>query len=235
MLHLAMAIGVLLSLAGASGSARAEEKPLWELGLGVAPLSFPAYRGSEKQNIHVLPLPYVVYRGDRLQVDRQGIRGLLFGVDRVNLKLSFSGSVPVESDDSGARRGMPDLDPTFEVGPVLEILLARDQTGREIHFKVPARAIIATDFTSIGYEGFLFHPHFNANAPKVFGGWNFGLSLGPLFATREYHDYYYGVDPEFATSSRPVYSATGGLQRQRRYFQYQSTFQTLLGGWVPPL
>jgi outer membrane scaffolding protein for murein synthesis (MipA/OmpV family) len=40
--------------------------------------------------------------------------------------------------------------------------------------------------------------------------WNVGMQAGPLFASREYHDYFYGVAPEFATPERPAFEATSG-------------------------
>ena len=51
--------------------AHAEPLPLWELGAGAAVVSFPDYRGSDRQRSYLLPLPYVVYRGDVLQIDRE--------------------------------------------------------------------------------------------------------------------------------------------------------------------
>jgi outer membrane scaffolding protein for murein synthesis (MipA/OmpV family) len=44
----------------------------------------------------------------------------------------------------------------------------------------------------------------------VFGGWDAGLSLGPLFGNGKYHAYYYSVDPQYATATRPAYRASGG-------------------------
>ena len=40
--------------------------------------------------------------------------------------------------------------------------------------------------------------------------WNLGVQAGPLYATREYHQYFYSVDPQFATPERPAYAAGGG-------------------------
>ena len=65
--HLALA----LLAGGASLSASAaEEKPLWEAGVGVATVSFPAYRGSDQRQAFVLPTPYFVYRGEFLKADK---------------------------------------------------------------------------------------------------------------------------------------------------------------------
>lgn len=65
----------------------AEEKPLWELGLGVAALSFPAYRGSDQSSSLLLPAPYFVYRGEFLKADRNGVRGQLFESERIDLSI----------------------------------------------------------------------------------------------------------------------------------------------------
>ena len=36
----------------------AEEKPLWEAGLGIGAMVFPDYRGSDQVNAYPIPLPY---------------------------------------------------------------------------------------------------------------------------------------------------------------------------------
>ncbi|MFZ1980807.1 MAG: hypothetical protein WAU61_05820, partial [Smithella sp.] len=45
------------------GSEICEEKPLWELGVGLGLLQMPDYRGSDENRLYVLPYPYVIYRG----------------------------------------------------------------------------------------------------------------------------------------------------------------------------
>ena len=37
-----------------------------------------------------------------------------------------------------------------------------------------------------------------------------GFSAGPLYATQTFHQYFYGVAPQFATPERPAYEARGG-------------------------
>ena len=58
--------------------AAAAEKPLWELGAGLAALQLPDYRGSDKNRFYLLPYPYFIYRGDIVQVDRERISGKIF-------------------------------------------------------------------------------------------------------------------------------------------------------------
>lgn len=191
----------------------AAEKPLWELGAGVGILQMPDYRGSDKNRLYVLPYPYFIYRGDVLKVDRERISGRLFKTDRVILDFSFFGQVPVKSSDNDARRGMPDLDPTFETGPSLNItLLDNRQADVKLNLTLPIRAGFSTDFYSLRHEGWIFAPRLvfqkNDLIPKT--GLNLGVSLGPIFADSGYHHYYYSVEPAYATDSRPAYSASGG-------------------------
>lgn len=186
----------------------AEQHPLWEVGAGAAVVSFPDYRGADKQRSYVLPIPYFVYRGDVIQVDRDKVRGLLFKTDRVELDVSFNGSVPIKSSDNAARQGMPDLDPTLEIGPSLNVLLGQSADHRLV-FKLPVRAVIASDFRSATDRGVLAHPQLNLDV-RAGEGWRLGFVAGPLFADRRYHRYFYGVEPAYATASRPAYRAGGG-------------------------
>lgn len=74
-------------------SGHASGVPLWEAGLGVAFIDFPDYRGSDERNTYVLPIPYVVYRGKFLKVDREKVRGLLLKSDKAELDVSLNGFV----------------------------------------------------------------------------------------------------------------------------------------------
>lgn len=203
----------LLALGVAAASARAAELPLWEAGAGVAVINFPDYRGSDQRRNWLLPFPYVVYRGEFLRVDEHGMRGLLFESDRVDLNISVNGAIPVDSDDNDARRGMPDLDPTLEIGPTLNFALWRSTNARrKLELRLPLRAVIATDLPHASHEGWLFLPNVNIGVEDFMGnaGWKFGLMGGPIFSDRRYNRYFYAVDPAFATASRPAYTPREG-------------------------
>lgn len=194
-----------------------ETKPLWEFGIGIAILNFPDYRGSQNQQNYSFPLPYFIYRGEKFKVNRQGVRGLLYHSERLTFDISLDGGVPVDSDDNRIRQGMPDLDPVFEIGPSLKILLAQNPAKtRKLSLRLPIRAAFATDLSYIHNEGWLFHPHLGFD---TFIGatrdWKFGISAGPLYANKDYHQYYYGVAPKYATSTRPAYTAKGGYSGAR--------------------
>ena len=215
-----------------TGTSIAEEKPLWELGFGFITLTSPDYRGSDEARGYLLPLPYIIYRGDILKIDRSGIYGRLFETDRVNLDLSADAGVPVDSSKNSARQGMPNLDFVFEVGPALEICLWQNCNGdRKLQFRLPVRAVFSTDFGSIESRGGSAHPNLNFDIKNIGpgGGWNFGAAAGLLYATERYHDYYYEVAPAYATSTRPAYDARGGYSGNRVTLSLSKRFQRV---WI---
>lgn len=189
-----------------------EEKPLWELGAGVAAMTFPAYRGSDETNNFVLPVPFFTYHGDFFKADRHGIRGSFFDTDRLDFTVSLALSPPASSDDIKARSGMPDLDATFEIGPQMDITFWRSENrARFLKLLLPMRAA----FTLEGPPkdiGWVLHPKLNLDITDLPGlqGWNLGLLAGPLFGDQRQHQYFYGVAPRYATATRPAYEADGG-------------------------
>jgi outer membrane protein len=194
-------------------SAVGEEKPLWEAGAGVALLYMPDYRGSDEKRVLLLPYPYLIYRGDILRVDRERISGRIFQTDSVLLDVSFFGNVPVNSSKNDARRGMPDLDPIFEIGPSLSItLLENRHDPYKLSLALPLRAVFSTNFSSLHHEGWVFNPRLVFEKPDLIpkSGLNLGISAGPMFADSAYHYYFYSVEPAYATASRPSYAAGGG-------------------------
>ena len=205
----------LLALAGALAvpAAAAGTLPLWELGAGAALIDFPDYRGADERTTYLLPFPYLVYRGEYLKADRDRVRGLFLRSERAELNVSLNGSVPVDSSENAARRGMPDLDPTAEIGPSLELSLYRaDDDAARVDLRLPLRAVIASDFSRVYDVGWVFQPRINVDFrdTPLGEGWNVGVALGPLYGDRRYHEYFYGVEPQFANAQRPAYRAHGG-------------------------
>lgn len=203
----------LFLIIGKLPPAMAEESPLWEAGLGLGVIAAPDYRGADEGRTYVLPIPYFVYYGKRLHVDRRGVRGELLGGDRASFSVSASLGPPANSSDNSARSGMPDLDPTIEIGPSLDILLDdRADKNPSLTLRLPVRAVVATDLSHFRNVGWVFLPHLSLDFKNVGpgNGWYLGLSVGPIFATKQLHEYYYTVRPEFATATRPAFDARGG-------------------------
>jgi outer membrane protein len=201
---------VLASLA-CSTAASAEEKPLWEAGLGVGGLVFPDYRGSDEMQAYPIPVPYLIYRGDFLKADREGVRGELFDREYAELSISVNATIPVSSDDNSARRGMPDLEPTIELGPSLDLHVWKSPDERiKLDVVMPLRAPVTVE-RSPKSIGWLFSPRVNLDIGNVNNsGWNIGLGAGPVFADRKYHDYFYSVKPRYSNAERPEYDAKDG-------------------------
>jgi MipA family protein len=215
-------LGVLIFAASLlhAGVSAAADKPLWELGIGGAGGSFPAYRGASSQHTYALPFPFVIYRGERVKFDREGLRGELFESPRWRLELSADAMVPVDSEE-GLRRGMPDLAPVLELGPSLEYLLQRDSES-EWRLRLSLRSVLAVDEFKVSEQGWVFHPNLAFDTHN--GSWETGASIGPLFASQRYHQYYYEVPTEYATATRETYRAEAGYGGMRftigasRYF-----------------
>lgn len=190
----------------------AAELPLWELGAGIGAFALPDYRGSDEGRGYLLPVPYLVYRGKFLKSDRHGIRGTLFDSERLDLNLSVAASLPVDSSRNAARSGMPDLDPSLEFGPSLEIALWRAQDRRgALALRLPLRAAFTLE-SSPRAIGWVATPHLNLDLAGrgALSGWNLGLLAGPIYGNKRQHQVFYGVAPQFATAARPAYDAPGG-------------------------
>jgi len=201
----------LFLLCLAASLARAEQLPLWEAGAGLGAASIPHYRGSNQNRTWVLPVPYLVYRGEALKVEDRRLRGRFFDSDKVELDFSINGSPPAKDND--ARRGMPDLDATLELGPSLNIALFRSENRTEkLELRLPVRTVIASDFSHFRQAGWIFQPNLSLDFRNVLGtrGWNLGVQGSLIYTDRRYNQHFYAVDPIFATAERPAFNPSSG-------------------------
>jgi outer membrane scaffolding protein for murein synthesis (MipA/OmpV family) len=203
---LATLVGLAPQLAYADGL------PLWEFGMGVGAVVFNDYRGSSAVHGYPVPLPYFVYRGRILRSDRDGLHGRFLSRRYVEFDISLNATAPVFSSSSGARSGMPTIDPTLEMGPSLQWHLWRSaQDSWRLDLRTPLREALTLS-SSPRAIGLVFAPNFNLDY-RIGGsltGWNLGLLAGPLYAQRRYHEYFYAVAPQYATATRPAYEPAGG-------------------------
>ena len=208
-------------------------RPLWELGLGVAGLRLPDYLGSDQSSFYALPRPYIVYRGTWLKADRDGARALLFNSQRIKVDVSVAASTPARSSKNAAREGMPNLKGTFEIGPNLNVTLARSAKDRwKLDLRLPVRGAISVE-RAPKFVGATFSPNLNLDVGGLGGGWNFGALTGPVFADRKFHRYYYGVDAPYATADRPAYQPNGGYAGWRAVAATSRRFGNMwVGGFV---
>jgi outer membrane scaffolding protein for murein synthesis (MipA/OmpV family) len=196
-----------LALTSFTLASHAADLPLWEVGGGAGVLSLPHYRGSDQSRTWLLPVPYIVYRGKIFKADREGARAVLYNSERVDFDLSAGASAPAKSDDDEARRGMDDLKPTVELGPNVNLTLAR-AAGWKLDLRLPVRAAITVQ-RNPKMVGLISTPHLTLDLQRV-AGWNVGLQTGPVFTNRRFNAHFYEVRPDQATAGRPAYQARGG-------------------------
>ena len=197
-----------IAMAIATGSIAAENggASQWELGIGVGALSIPHYRGSDQRQDYAAPIPYVRYNGEHLKVDREGGRYYFYDGQQFKLDLSATFNFPVDSDKDIARQGMPSLDAILEVGPRLQWRLW-ESSDQRLRLRLGAPLRVAINLSNANDEGLFFAPYFQL---RYYAGMETALSIGPMWASEKFHDYYYQVDNQFATIGRPTYDAKAG-------------------------
>ncbi|MDP6705156.1 MAG: MipA/OmpV family protein [Alphaproteobacteria bacterium] len=176
----------------------------------------PDYPAAGQNHFQAIGLPYIVYRGDFLRSDERGLRGRILRTRNFEFDVSLGGSFSTDSDKNDARAGMPDLDWMGEIGPRLQITLARAARNARLDLELPVRAVFSTDLTSIDYRGFVFAPELAyQNEDFLDADYQVKLSLGPVLATERLMDYFYEVDPAFARPGRPAFDADPGYLGSR--------------------
>jgi outer membrane protein len=218
-----VAAAFVLAICSVACAASAEERPKWELGMGGVFYTQPDYIGSDEYRFHPIPFPWIVYRGERLRLDRESVQTKIFGTRLVRLDLSASGTISVDSDDNDLRHGMPDLDWVAQIGPAMKFVVAESDDGRHsLDVEVPLRTAIAVDFDHVSYEGLVSSPKLQYRyEPEK---WRFEANAGLEFSNEDYVEFMYNVPARFATPDRPEYDADGGYAGLRlsagvsRYF-----------------
>ena len=197
---------------------------LKEYGVGLLFSKVPDYRGTKHLNQFIIPFPYIIYRGKVLDVDDEGVKGIIYKSDLLELDLGYAGTLPVLSKNIEVREGMEDLDPTAQVGPQVKIFHL-DHENLRIETRTPLRLVVSFGTEKLAYQGWVFDPYilvqFKTKAK------NFDLSwshfFGPIYASQEFHAFYYDVNAQDANTERPVYRSQAG------YSGYKYTSN--LTGW----
>ena len=188
--------------------------PLWEVGAFGGVLSTPAYPGSSEKTSLATVLPYVVYRGDVLRLDRGGLGARLVNKEAFEVDVGFSGSLPASSGNIAARSGMEDLSTLIEFGPRAKVTLADLGHDSRIRFELPYRTVLAVGGGVYG-KGSVIEPKLSFEARDIADGWRLSTALSLLYADKALGDYLYGVPASVVTATRPLYEARAGLLASR--------------------
>ena len=198
------------------------QKPRWEIGIGGGYFSGFDYPASNEKNDRGIALPFFVYRTPIVRFGDGGIRAVAIENPRIKLDLSIGGSLNASSDDNSARQGLPDLDFLFEIGPQLEVRLLDkklDSGARlRMRFTSELRAVFSTDFRGVDSRGFVADFGVGASLGNVANtGVTLVAALDAGFATERLQDYFYQVDEEFVTDTRPFFDAQAGYLESRLF------------------
>jgi len=190
-------------------------KPRWEFGIGGGYLNGFDYPGSRDPNRRGIALPFFIYRSPVVRVGDGGLRAVALERARFKIDVSFGGGISSSAESGGVRDGLPDLDFLFEVGPRAQLVFANRAMpggGRwQLSSSAALRYVVATDFSSLDGLGVLGELGLSAVRRRV-AGTRFDLiaRFNTVVAEDRLHEYYYEVDPTFASATRPAYRAGSG-------------------------
>ena len=188
-----------------------KELPLWEFGIFSGVAEIPHYPGSSETDTYVLPLPFFIYRGDRVQSDREGLKSVFVDTDHWKINMSLSGKPPVQEDNK-AREGMPELHPLLELGPALSYFFIREP-DLKLYFFSALREVSEWDLLDVRHAGFrgttelIAQKKIHLRDDDVI---HCGFRFGAVFSDADYHAVFYDVPAAFATETRMPYRTGGG-------------------------
>lgn len=197
--------GILAASCCLSSAHAAEALPRWEAGIAAGAATLPQYMGSDERYTFAIPVPFVIYRGERLNLDRDGLRAELFGNHDVSLDASLGIGLPVRNSNR-ARTGMPHLYLSLQAGPRLNWRIYADERS-DWTVRLPGRGVMDVKGH---FLGLVSEPDLRVRY-QLSENMRLRLSVGALFASRRFNATYYNVAPAFVTATRPAYQSRAGL------------------------
>jgi len=158
----------------------------------------------------------VIYRGDWFRIDRSQ-QGILYETQKIKLDFSAGGTSVVDSDESDAREGMPDLDPTFALGPALSVLLTNPSRADSIWGRMAVRTAVSVDTGDWKFrqQGWVLDTRLRYQKPLMGEILKLSTEIGASFADKNYIGYFYDVPLAFATPPRPAFESGSGYAGAR--------------------
>lgn len=204
-----VAVAGLTSVACAQTGNAATREPLWEvggIGFGVSQQAWPGSSETVRQG---LALPYVLYRGPWLRIDRSSLGLRAVRTSSFELDIGASGSFGTSGSGTVARSGMPELGTRVEFGPRAKWQLGSTPGGGRWQAELPLRGVFDLS-DSLASRGFAIEPEISYRVDDV-NGWRLSAGLSALWGDRRLNGSFYDVDAAFATPARPAYQAQAGL------------------------
>ncbi|HET8707982.1 MAG TPA: MipA/OmpV family protein [Pseudomonadales bacterium] len=218
-------VALFSALSAAAVNAEPTEYKI-DLGIGLSALQIPHYPGAAQNNHYVLPFPFIRVKSPKLEIERNELSGSLFKNERFKIGITLGGSVPVNSKNDTARKGMPDIDVGMEGGPSFSMILWKPSPEHVLSFDVPVRKAVFFNKEKIDPHGEFALPHlhytYDVQVDK-FRSHSLEIELGAEYASEAYNRYFYDVAPAYATPERPAYGASGGRSAYRFAIGYGTT------------
>jgi MipA family protein len=184
-------------------------EPLWELGAVALGVSQQAWPGASEEVRRALAVPYVLYRGPWLRIDRGGAGVRAVRREGFELDIGVAGSFGSGGNDTVARAGMPRLGTLVEFGPRGRWDLGPAPGGGQWRFDLPLRGVFDLD-DRLRSRGFALEPEVQYRHDAL-AGWRLTASAGALLGDRRLNATLYEVAPAYATATRAAYTAQAGL------------------------
>lgn len=185
--------------------------PRWEWGAGIGGAWVRDYPGSRHSELYALPYPWFTWRSDRVELGREGGRGILYRTRSFAVDFTLAANPPSDAGDNPERAGMPELDAVLEPGFRARLRYLLDDRGDwRLDLRLPVRMAYGV---SDGLHTYSIGLHSEPSVSldhRLAPGWTWAVSAGLGFAEKGYADFYYGVAPVYATAIRPAYEADGG-------------------------
>lgn len=204
-----VALAVLPTAIHASETAPAPALPLWEIGGVAFGVSQQAWPGSSETVRQGLALPYLLYRGPWLRVDRSSFGLRAVRTSRFELDIGASGSFGTSGSDTQARRGMQNLGTRVEFGPRGKWQLGPAPGGGRWQAELPLRGVFDLS-DRLASRGLAIEPEISYRLDDL-AGWRLSAGLSALWGDRRLTGTFYDVDAAYATPTRPAYQAQAGL------------------------
>ncbi len=194
---------------------RTERKPTFEFGVAAAALQVPAYPSSSVKNNRFFGAPWLIYRGDRLQVKEGGVELNAFQSKKLIVDLGIGAALGSDATDTPLREGLPDLDFILQLGPRFTVPLSDktvDGIRTRFNWVSALRFAVSTDFRSLDFQGPLATTElqFRKTGFKN-NNLEFNASVSATWLGDQLMDFFFSVDPEFATLDRPAFDADAGF------------------------
>jgi len=184
---------------------------LWKLGAGIGNITANSYPGSSETETATSPIPYLKVKTEWFDIDREGLHTNWFKDTSFRVDFTFDLGLPVDSENNSLRANMDDLDPVGLIGPML-IYQLKDSETIKWQLQLPLAYAYAFDDLDAHSIGWSINPRVYFNYLIKNSGYpiDLSVSLGPVYSSAQFHQYYYSVDADDVMVGRDEYQTEEG-------------------------